>query len=65
MPLVDVIETRRRIETEFNEMPGLSVTAEQGARLWAVPLWRTVQVLEQLVGAGFLRRNPMGSYLRS
>ena len=28
----------RRIEDEYREMPGLVLTPEQGARLWALPV---------------------------
>jgi hypothetical protein len=55
----------RRIEDEYREMPGLVLTPEQGARLWALPVVNVLQALHMLVGAGFLNRSPMGTYRRS
>jgi hypothetical protein len=54
----------RRIEDEYREMPGLVLTPEQGARLWALPLVRVLDALHVLVGAGFLSRTPLGAYRR-
>ena len=55
----------RRIEDEYREMPGLVLTPEQGARLWALPVVNVLQALHMLVGARFLNRSPMGTYRRS
>jgi len=55
----------RRIEDEYREMPGLVLTPEQGARLWALPVVNVLQALHMLVGAGFLSRSPMNTYRRS
>src|SRR3954470_11464215 len=41
-----------RIECEYREMPGLNVTPDQGARLWAVPRVEVVAILDRLVERG-------------
>ena len=46
------------------EMPGLSLTSAQAARLWAVDPETTQRVLDELAVAGFLFRNRAGFYLR-
>lgn len=53
-----------RIRSEFMEMPGLSLTSAQAARLWAVDPETTQRVLDELAVAGFLCRNSAGFYLR-
>jgi hypothetical protein len=53
-----------RIRNEFAEMPGLSLTELQAARLWQVDPGTTADVLRQLVEARFLARNGAGLYRR-
>ena len=53
-----------RIRSEFLEMPGLSLTSAQAARLWAIDRQTTESVLDELAAAGFLFRNRAGSYFR-
>ena len=49
-------EAKRRIRSDFFELPGLKLTAAQGARLWALdaPLCRSI--LEELTERGLLIR---------
>jgi len=54
-----------RIACEYHEMPGLNLTAAQGARLWAMPRGEVLELLDQLVERGVLRRDPTGRYLRA
>jgi hypothetical protein len=54
-----------RIECEYREMPGLNVTPDQGARLWAVPRVEVVAILDRLVERGVLRRSRLGTYVRA
>ena len=54
----------RRIRDEFVEMPGLSLTESQAARLWHMPSDETQSVLRVLVDAHFLTRNSSGRYCR-
>ena len=55
----------RRIEDEYREMPGLVLTPEQGARLWALPVGNVLDALHFLVVSGFLSRSPMNTNRRS
>lgn len=54
-----------RIRGEFREMPGLTLTTAQARRLWNVDLATCVDVLSQLVEAGFLNRKADGAYCRA
>ncbi len=52
-----------RIIAEFREMPGLSLTIAQAARLWAVEPAEAARVLERLDRTGILKQTVRGSYL--
>ena len=51
-----------RIRGEFREMPGLSLTLSQAARLWTVEQEAAESLLGELVSKGFLRRTIGGCY---
>jgi hypothetical protein len=51
-----------RIRTEYREMPGMRLTAEQLSRLSGVHASVCIQVLNDLVRAQFLRVTANGSY---
>jgi hypothetical protein len=53
-----------RIRAEYVEMPGLSLTAPQAARLWGLGTLRSAQVLSMLVEDGFLLCDRRGLYRR-
>jgi len=53
-----------RIRSEYAEMPGLSVTLPQAARLWSLDTETCAQVLHVLVAGQFLRCTPAGLYVR-
>lgn len=53
-----------RVRGEYVEMPGLSVTAAQAARLWAVDGATCAALLEALVAEGFLKVSQRGTYVR-
>lgn len=55
----------QRIRAEFMEMPGLTLTLPQAARLWGLTAVRAEAVLTELAGRGFLARDPRGSYRRA
>jgi hypothetical protein len=55
----------QRIECEYREMPGLNLTPEQGARLWAMPRSEVLDMLDRLVARGVLRRNGVGKYVQA
>jgi DNA-binding MarR family transcriptional regulator len=56
---------QRRIRSEFLEMPGLTLTPAQAARLWALDRATAEQILDSLTAAGFLFKHPQGSYFRA
>jgi hypothetical protein len=54
----------RRIQGEYNEMPGLRLTIAQAQRLWGLDRAECDAVLGALVDAKFLIRNRHGAYVR-
>jgi hypothetical protein len=67
MTLLEAVPIDRdslRLRSEFLELPGLSVTVPQAARLFGVRLERAAQMLEQLEDEGFLHRDARGAYRR-
>jgi hypothetical protein len=53
-----------RARGEFNEMPGLRLTPEQAARLWALEPGTCGEILHRLVASSFLRWSA-GSVVRA
>jgi len=53
-----------RARGEYLEMPCLSLTATQAARLWAMDAPTCAAVLEVLVTEGFLEMSRVGTYRR-
>ena len=53
-----------RMRAEYVEMPGLSVTLLQAARLWGLSTPRSERLLSTLVDSGFLLCNREGLYRR-
>jgi hypothetical protein len=53
-----------RVRGEYLEMPGLRLSLDQAARMWAVDRESCGSVLDSLVGASFLQRNQDGRYMR-
>jgi hypothetical protein len=54
----------RRIQGEFEEMPGLRLTLPQAARLFGVPELVCHRILSVLVDGGFLRVTVGGTWVR-
>ena len=54
-----------RIRSEYQEMPGLSLTEPQGQRLWGLTPSACREILETLRASGFLRRTYRGQYVRA
>ena len=54
-----------RIQSEFNEMPGLRLTPAQAARLWGMERHTSERILDGLALAGFLSKTREGAYLRA
>ena len=55
----------RRVRGEYREMPGMRLTVDQAMRLWTLDRRDCVKVLETLVAAHFLERDPNGRYARA
>ncbi len=53
-----------RIEAEFAEMPGLSLTLPQAQRLWGIDYPTCIAVFRVLTDRGVVRRTPRGQYIR-
>ena len=60
-----IAQTAQRIQGEYREMPGLSLTPEQARRLWGLDENACEAILEALVDVRFLRRTPKGRYVRN
>lgn len=60
----DVDDLLRVVQVEFDEMPGLALTADQARRLWALDPAVCRRVLGRLVDAGYLDVNDLGMYVR-
>lgn len=52
------------VRREYDEMPGLALTAEQAQRLWAIEPRTCSVVLDRLVATGYLRQTGTGQYAR-
>jgi hypothetical protein len=63
-PGARVGEIARLINSEFDEMPGMRLTAGQVRRLWNLTDGECEQVLDHLREAGCLARDRFGRYAR-
>jgi hypothetical protein len=55
----------RIVRAEYAEMPGLSVTPAQAARLWAVDRATCDEVFRHLIDAGVVRKTARGTLVRA
>jgi hypothetical protein len=55
----------RRVQAEYSEMPGLSITMPQAQRLLGIDRETCRVVMRTLVDRRFLRRTAQGRYVRS
>jgi len=53
-----------RVRAEFIEMPGLTLTVPQAARLWSVTVLQSQSILSELAHGGFLIKDRTGAYRR-
>jgi hypothetical protein len=60
-----VRDLARRIEAEYVEMPGLSVTLRQAQRLWAADHHTCQTVFDRLIASGVLKRTKKGRFIRA
>jgi len=58
-------ELTRRIQAEYAEMPGLSITLVQAQRLLAIDEPTCAAVFRVLIKRGVLRRTAQGRYVRA
>jgi hypothetical protein len=58
-------ELTMRIQSEYDEMPGLCLTSRQARRLWGIESDLCALVLGALLEQGFLRRTLDGRYVRA
>ena len=58
-------ELQQRVQADFLEMPGLTLTYEQAVRLWACHPAVCRAVLESLVESRFLVRTRRAMFMRS
>jgi hypothetical protein len=54
----------RRVESEFKEMPGLSLTLQQAVRLFSIPQGPCQRILSVLVKDGAMSLRKDGRYVR-
>lgn len=54
----------QRIRGEFTEMPGLTLTVRQAARLWGLEVSQSQRLLAELVDNRFLVADASGGYRR-
>jgi hypothetical protein len=59
------MSTIRRIQCEYEEMPGLKLTEAQARRLWALDDDTCRLVLATLLERRFLKRTATGMYVRA
>ena len=55
----------QRIREEFDEVPGLQITLEEGVRFWALDAETCAKILGQLHRLGFLVQTSEGRYRRA
>ena len=60
-----VRELARRIDADYVEMPGLSVTLPQAQRLWAADRYTCQTAFDRLIAGGVLRKTPKGRFIRA
>ena len=63
--MTDIDTIVRRVREEFREMPGMHLTPAQAMRLWGLELEICQRVINELVGAAFLRWTAAGTVTRT
>jgi hypothetical protein len=59
----ELLELLQRVEGEYREMPGLSLTVSQAGRLWGLDRGTCAFVLATLIERRVLRQATNGTYL--
>ena len=65
VPPESILHLAQRVEAEYAEMPGLSVTIPQAQRLLAIDRPTCALVFRTLVKQQFLRETARGTYVRA
>lgn len=63
-PTPAIRELLLRIEAEYSEMPGLSLTVSQAERLWGLDSSTCASVLTTLIERRVLRQTTSGTFVR-
>ncbi len=63
-PTAAIRQLMDRVQAEYAEMPGLSVTVSQAQRLWAAERAACEEVFRRLTAKGVLRMTPRGRLVR-
>ena len=58
-----IVDWLQFIQTEYLEMPGLSLTTQQARRLWSLDEATCGELLGALVAARFLRQTHRGTFV--
>ena len=61
----DVAQWLQIIQSEYREMPGLSLTLAQMQRLWGLESETCAHLVDALVGTRVLRKTESGGYVAS
>jgi hypothetical protein len=59
-----LLELLQRVEGEYREMPGMSLTVSQAERLWGLDRSTCASVLRTLIERRVLRQTTNGTYVR-
>jgi hypothetical protein len=54
-----------RVQSEYQEMPGLILTQSQAQRLWGLDRQTCGAVMAMLIDRHILKRTPAGTYVRA
>lgn len=65
VPPLTIRQWLERVQGEYREMPGLSLTQHQAQRLWGLDAVVCEALFEALMQSGFLRRTAHGGYIRA
>ena len=65
MYIPSIADALEEIETEYREMPGLSVTEAQAQRLWGLDSTTCKRALDTLVQRGVLCRTRREAYIKA
>lgn len=65
VPRAETIDWLGLVQSEYREIPGLTLTLPQARRLWQLDDETSAAIFTTLVDRHFLRRTTTGSYIRA